>query len=261
MCPWSTGSGNSPSCSLLEQLALPTHLRWPIARRAEGNPFYVEEMVRALRQAGTPDAQLPDTLQGVLQARLDALPPATRWVAQAAAVIGRIFPLRLLQVLAGDGGDLWTHLLELQRADFVQEQERIPEPSFAFRHILLQEAAYQTLLRRERRTLHLRLAETLEREERGDPAVLAHHFRLAEAWERAFAYAVRAGQAARSLAALQEALAHYDAALAIARDHPESVADAAVVLRAELARGECLWPLGRLREMRLHHAAMLRRHA
>jgi len=251
------------AAALLEQLTLPIDLKSAVAQRAEGNPFYVEEVVRSLRHQGAPAVpRVPDTLQGVLQARLDALPTVARRVLQAASVIGRTFPLRLLQVLVGTDGDLPAHLSLLQRTDFLREVQRLPEPSFAFKHVLLQEAAYQTLLRKERRELHLRLAEALEGEAAGTAALalLVHHYRQAEVWEKAFRYAVQAGDAAASLSALQEALEYYDTALRIAEERPDSVSDYTLLFRAQLSRCEILPFLGRYEEAQRSFEELLAQH-
>ena len=249
---------------LLERLTLPVDLKVSVARRAEGNPLYVEEVVRSLpQQSGVAGvARVPDTLQGVLQARLDALPQPTRRVLQAASVIGRTFPLRLLQVVVEINGDLQAHLSELQRRDFLREVQRIPEPSFAFKHVLLQEAAYQTLLRKERRGLHLRLARTLEEEAGGSGtlALLGHHYRQAEVWDKAFQYAVRAGDAALFLGGMRDALDQYDIALTIAAERPDAAADPALLFRAQLARGEALVFLGQYDDAERHLSALLTRY-
>ena len=251
------------AAALLEQLTLPIDLKSAVAQRAEGNPFYVEEVVRSLRHQGASAVpRVPDTLQGVLQARLDALPTAARRVLQAASVIGRTFPLRLLQVLTGTDGDLPAHLSLLQRTDFLREVQRLPEPAFAFKHVLLQEAAYQTLLRKERRELHLRLAGALEGEAAGTAtlALLVYHYRQAEAWEKAFRYAVQAGDAATSLSALQEALEYYDTALRIAGERPDSVSDHTLLFRAQLSRCEILPFLGRYEEAQRSFEELLAQH-
>jgi predicted ATPase len=211
---------------LLERAGLPADLKREVAQHAEGNPFYVEEVVRSLQQhpdSATAGISVPDTLQGVLQARLDLLPDGTRRTLQAASVIGRTFPLRLLAAATGMGDELTAHLTVLQRTGFLIEQQRLPEPEFTFKHALLQGAAYQTLLNEERRECHRRVAEALELVPRGGayrPALVRHCLR-AEEWDKAFVYAIEAAEADRALPALESALEHYDIALRVAREHPE----------------------------------------
>ena len=250
---------------LLENIGLSSALKEGVAQRAEGNPLFVEEIVQSLRQHGdSPTAliRLPDTLQGVLQARLDDLPPGTKRVLQTASVIGRTFALKLLSAVSGMNGDLTSHLSVLQRTEFLHEQLRQPERRFAFKHVLLQEAAYQTLLREERRELHRRIAEALEREPHGgtDLPVLVYHFVNGEYWEKAFTCAVRAADASRSLSALEAALEQYAVALGIARDHPGDVRDQTLVLHAQEARGDVLSFLGRNEEAERHFEELLARY-
>ncbi len=250
---------------LLENTGLSVSLKEGVAQRAEGNPLYVEEIIQSLRQHSDSPAALirmPDTLQGVLQARLDSLPPGTKRVLQTASVIGRTFPLKLLSAVSGMNGDLTSHLSVLQRTEFLHEQLRQPERKFAFKHVLLQEAAYQTLLGDERRDLHRRIAESLEQEPHGgaDLPILVYHFVNGEHWEKAFTYAVGAADAARSLSALEPALEQYDLALRIARDHPEEVRDKTLLLHAQEARGDVLSFLGRSEEAERYFEELLARY-
>ena len=260
--PLSTGETEYLASLLLDRLGLPTELGHKVAEQAEGNPFYVEEVVRSLREKGVPvveDIRLPDTLQGVLQARLDGLAPPTRRVLQVASVIGRTFSLRLLTVVAGGNGRLPSDLSTLQRTEFIFEGQRLPEPQFTFKHTLLREAAYQSLLRDERRDVHRRIGEVLEQEPLPgvDPPLLAHHFVQGEVWSKAFTYTLKAAEAAQALSAFDAALAHYDAAVRIAYEHPESVADRTLVFTAERGRGDALMFLGRSQEAHRHFQELL----
>ncbi|HZT97512.1 MAG TPA: adenylate/guanylate cyclase domain-containing protein, partial [Chloroflexota bacterium] len=145
-----------------------------IAERAGGNPFFLEEMLRALLESGAIEARdgemallpgmaerLPDTLTGILLARLDRLDPQARGVAQVASVIGRSFPLELLkQVLGEDSGILDESLRTLQRAE-VAFPRRGPVLEYVFKHASMRDAAYNTLMHRRRQLLHLQTAEAL----------------------------------------------------------------------------------------------------
>ncbi len=248
--------------ALLEKVGLSAGLKQDVAQRAEGNPFYLEEVVRSLQQHGGPAGmltQLPDTLQGVLQARLDGLPWGSRRALQTASVIGRTFPLRLLTAASGMNGDLASHLSVLQRTEFLLEQQRRPEPQFAFKHVLLQQAAYQSLLHDERREVHRRVAVALEQEVSGgaDLPILVHHFLLGEEWGKAFVYAIKAAEAAQSLSAFDAALEQYDIAVSIAREHPESVPDQSMLFLAQKGRGNTLSFLGRSKEALSHFEQLL----
>ncbi len=249
LVPLSTAETEQLAYVLLEKAGISTEFKAAVADRAEGNPFYVEEVVKALPVHGAPATvgpSLPDTLRGVLLARLDGLPPSTRKILQTASVIGRTFPLRLLRSASGENGDLSSHLAILQRTDFVYEVQHLPEPQFAFRHILLQEAAYHTLLRPERREFHRRVAEALAEESSAVQMlpILANHFLQGEVWGEAFTYAVKSADAARTISALGDALEHYDIALRIAHDHPTDVPDKSLLLTVQMARGDILSFIG-----------------
>jgi ABC-type transport system substrate-binding protein/class 3 adenylate cyclase len=198
-----------------------------LVERAGGNPFFLEEAFRdlvergALRRvdgtwevavAGPDELAVPAAVQGALQARLDRLDPTTREVLSLAAVIGRTFGLPLLERLVPHD-DLLPALSDLQRLDLVVETRRRPTPEYRFRHGLVQEVAYSTLVESTRRNLHLRVGEALEELHRDSPEevyeLLARHFSEADEAEKAVEYLLKAGDAARKLYADEEALEHY----------------------------------------------------
>jgi class 3 adenylate cyclase/tetratricopeptide (TPR) repeat protein len=214
---------------------LPESVRDLILNKAEGNPFFVEEVIRTLIDSGhivqennhwratreIVNVTIPDTLTGVLGARIDRLPQNTKYVAQTAAVLGRIFEYRALTTVCGAAAppperieDVEPHLGVLTYEELVRERAHDPELEYIFKHALTQEAAYELLLIRRRKELHRRAGEVLERlyaEQRGElVAVLAHHFRLGEEWQRAAEYSMRAGAEAVKVFALREALEHYE---------------------------------------------------
>jgi class 3 adenylate cyclase/predicted ATPase len=154
--------------------ALDDDARRTIVRRAEGNPLYLEELLRALVESGglqerrrtwtlsvTAADQLPPELESLLVARIDRLPPGPRQLAQVAAAIGRTFPVRVLAQAAGRD-DVDADLAALLRADIIREVRRFPELECTFRHGLLQEAAVSTLPPARRRALYGRVARTYE---------------------------------------------------------------------------------------------------
>jgi ABC-type oligopeptide transport system substrate-binding subunit/class 3 adenylate cyclase len=223
--------------NLLRVEGLPQKLRERILSRAEGNPFYVEEIIRSLMNNGAivrdeatgrwqatqdaTDIAIPDTLHGVLMARIDRLQEDTKRVLQVAAVIGRVFFYRVLAEIAREERELDGHLLTLQREEMIREQARVPELEYIFKHHLTQEAAYNGLLKKERRVFHRQVAEALERlfPERVEEPVglLAHHWERAEEPEKATEYLLRAGDQARVAYAHQEAIDYYRRALAFMR--------------------------------------------
>jgi class 3 adenylate cyclase/ABC-type transport system substrate-binding protein/tetratricopeptide (TPR) repeat protein len=196
---------------------------------AEGNPFYLEQMVRSLIDRGTlarenghwrlaPSASLeiPETLEGVILARIDRLQPEWRNMITSASVLGRTFGVQLLQAVTGD--DLSTvrktvhHLLRL---DLLREESAGQQPVYSFKHALIQDTAYRTLLAGQRSSLHHRAAEWFESfyQDRPERAygLIAHHWRAAGNSEKAIQYLRLAGDKARDEWSLDEAINHYQA--------------------------------------------------
>src|ERR687898_46532 len=225
---------------------LPESVRQLILSKAEGNPFFVEEVIRALIDSEfivqenshwratreIVNVSIPDTLTGVLSARIDRLPESTKHVAQTAAVLGRIFAYRALTTVCASAppperiDDVEPHLGVLTYEELVRERVQDPELEYIFKHALTQEAAYELLLIRRRKVLHRRAGEVLENlypEQQGELAsALAYHFRLGEDWERAADYAMGAGAQAVKVFAMSEALAYYDEAYQSLKKVPDA---------------------------------------
>ncbi|MBI2014068.1 MAG: AAA family ATPase, partial [Candidatus Rokubacteria bacterium] len=211
-------------------------LRDFVVSKAEGNPFFIEEVLRTLIAAGvlTRDATtgawrlahttrieqvtIPDTIEGVIMARVDRLDDELKQVLKLAAVIGRSFFYRILQGIADAERQLDRQLFELQQVELIREKRRLPELEYYFKHALVQEATYESILAERRRLLHRRVGETIEAlftdrlEEFA--GLLAYHYARAEEWDKAKDYLSRAGDYAGRIAADTEALAHYGQALA-----------------------------------------------
>src|SRR5262249_28919124 len=145
------------------------------------------------------DISVPDTLSGVIGARLDQLASESRRIAQTAAVIGREFSYDLLARVAEPGAGLDGALLDLQRRGMINEFGRVPDLVFSFKHALTQEAAYNSLLLSRRRVLHRRVAESLERSYPDRAADIARHYLEAREEALALPHLVAAGE--RSAAA------------------------------------------------------------
>jgi ABC-type oligopeptide transport system substrate-binding subunit/class 3 adenylate cyclase len=216
--------------SLVGEGTLPEPVERRILASAEGNPFYLEELVGTLvdtkvlvREDGgwrfDHDAEIviPPTVEKVILARIDRLDDSHRQLLTAASVLGRTFGLPLLQGVTGENGSLQDSLNALQRVDLIREARRWPEPEFRFKHALIQEAAYRTLLASQRKELHQKAAEWLEGEYAGGEdevlGLLAHHWLAADDEEKAVRYLTRAGDRARLEWALDEAIGHYRALL------------------------------------------------
>lgn len=186
-----------------------------LAERTGGNPLFVEEAARDAVERGDGTA-VPTAIQETLQARLERLDPDAREIASIASVVGRTFGAPLLERLVAPER-LRPALSELQRLDLVVEERRRPAPEYRFRHGLVQEAAYASLLDERRRDLHRVVGTALE-ELHGDElseayGLLARHFAEADEPEKAAHYLLDAGDAARALYADEEAIAHYRRAL------------------------------------------------
>ena len=233
-----------------------SEVRGRIVGRTEGNPFFVQEVARALIDQGVverrgagwrmtgdvSDVAIPDSVQSLITVGLDRLPPDARRTLQAAAVIGRTFEDELLRAVLGIE-DLGPDLRVLEERDLIRSGARPGE--HAFRHALTQEAAYGTLLRRRRRELHRRVAEIVEAAaDRPEEvaALLARHFAEAGDDEATLRYTVIAGDAAARLYANEEAEAQYRAALDVAG---RLGADTALVRSLYERRGSALELAGR----------------
>jgi class 3 adenylate cyclase/tetratricopeptide (TPR) repeat protein len=227
--------------NLLRASELPEALRRQMMERSEGNPFFLEEIIRsmieqqALRREGdrwvaaadVGAIRLPATLRGVIAARIDRLPDAAKAALQRASIVGRFFTRRALEALGADGVGLDRALADLMRAEMIREQRRLPEPEYLFKHALTQEAAYAGILLEQRRVLHRRLAEHLEHEGRAldeQAAVLAQHWSLAEDWNKALQYTAQAAERAQRLHARPEAVALYWQALGLLDRLPQTAA-------------------------------------
>jgi class 3 adenylate cyclase/tetratricopeptide (TPR) repeat protein len=220
--------------NLLEIGDLPSYGREMIVRKAGENPFFLEEIIRALIDAGVvvyepasgrwrataqvETVAIPDTIQGVIMARVDRLEEDVKQVLRTASVIGRSFFYRVLRAIAEADQELERHLTELQVADLIREKQRLPELEYIFKHALAQEATYDSILLQRRRDLHARVGEAIEEIFAGRLeefyGLLAYHYARAEAWEKAQEYLLKAGDQAGRVAADAEALAHYRQAMA-----------------------------------------------
>ena len=230
-------------------------LKRRLSERTEGNPFFLEESVQTLVEtqdligepgayqlaAPLPSLQVPTTVLAVLAARIDRLPPAEKGVLQAAAVIGRDVPVPLLQAIAGVREEaLRGGLTALQAAEFLYETRRFPAPAYAFKHALTQEVAYNSVPAPRRQALHRQIAAAVEalHHERLQEHYerLADHYERGVVWEKALEYLVAAGEKAQHAYASQEALTHYDRALAVCPRPGHTVAPA-TLLRLYAGKG------------------------
>jgi tetratricopeptide (TPR) repeat protein len=233
-----------------------THL---LIARTEGNPFFLEESVRTLVETGVlvgergayrlgqtlPPTQVPATVQAVLAARIDRLPPEDKRLLQTAAVIGNEVPFALLQAIAELPDEaLHRGLAHLQATEFLYETRLFPERDFTFKHALTHEVAYGGILQERRRVLHTCIVEALERLHADRLAEqverLAHHALRGEVWDKALAYCRQAGERAMARSAHREAVGSFEQALSAlphlpeTRDTREQAIDLRLALRSAL---------------------------
>jgi predicted ATPase/DNA-binding winged helix-turn-helix (wHTH) protein/class 3 adenylate cyclase len=198
---------------------------------AEGNPFFLEELARAVVEQGAEAAvsSVPETIQAVLLARLDRLPTTAKSLLQAAAVMGKDVAVPLLQAITARPEDsLQRDLACLQAAEFLYETRLVPEPHYTFTHVLTQEVTYQSLLRRTRQQYHARIAQVLETQfptvALAQPEVVAQHYTEAGLAAQAIPYWQRAGQQALQRSANLGTVRHLTTALELLATLPETPA-------------------------------------
>jgi class 3 adenylate cyclase/tetratricopeptide (TPR) repeat protein len=196
-----------------------------------GNPLFIEEIVRSLKAEGLigvekgelslprsmPTVGIPETVQSAVLARLDRLDPAWRDILRRAAVIGREFPMSILSRLVASDVNLDGIIWELEELGFVTQVHDEPQSVFAFKHVIIQNVAYETLLLKQRRELHGRVARAIEDlsdgrlEDYCEP--LAYHYSRDDDLDRAVRYLEQAGDRAALAFALESARNHFSAAI------------------------------------------------
>jgi class 3 adenylate cyclase/tetratricopeptide (TPR) repeat protein len=246
--------GDDPGLAPLKRLLI---------ARTEGNPFFLEESVRTLVETGVlvgepgayrlaqalPTIQVPATVQAVLAARIDRLPPEDKRLLQTAAVIGTEVPLPLLQAIAEVPEDaLQRGLAHLQAAEFLYETRLFPDLAYTFKHALTHEVAYSSLLLERRRVLHSRIVEALEAlsPDRVAEQVerLAYHALRGEVWDKALVYFRQAGEKVMARSAYREAVGYFEQALSALPHLPEQRDTREQAIDLQLALRSALRPFG-----------------
>jgi class 3 adenylate cyclase/predicted ATPase len=235
------------AASLVQQLAEPTpalskQLVEQIIERSDGVPLFIEEMTKDILEAGIhadrmravlppkmskPVTSVPPALHAPLLARLDRLGAIAKEISQIGATIGREFSYELLAFVAQrPDSDLHASLDQLVRAGLVSQRGELPRSDFLFKHALVQEAAYSTLLREPRQKLHARIAQALEEMfcdvAASRPELVARHLSEAALGQKAVVYWQRAGELALRRSALTESVSHLSTAMRIVEGLPES---------------------------------------
>ena len=200
--------------SILEEGEVVPELRELILNRAAGNPLFMEEFTHTLLENGSiqkkehryvlstkaSDIQVPDTIQGIISARMDRLEDNLKRTMQVASVIGRDFAYRILQTITGMREELKSYLLNLQGLEFIYEKSLFPELEYIFKHALTQEVAYNSLLLKRRKEIHERIGKAIEElyleklEEFYE--MLAYHYSRSDNLEKAYEYLKLSGEKA-----------------------------------------------------------------
>ncbi|WP_179136847.1 MutS-related protein [Candidatus Entotheonella palauensis] len=237
---------------------LPSEVVQYIVDKTDGVPLYAEELSKMILESeylreedngyaltGPLDSvEIPATLQDSLMARLDRL-PMVREIAQVGAVLGREFGYDMIRILSTEPEDtLQDHLTQLVSNELLYQRGRPPRAKYVFRHALVRDAAYTSLLRRRRQQYHQQVAQQLEAHFSDtvemQPELLAHHFTEGGHTAQAVAYWQRAGQRASERSAYQEAISHFTQALTLLPELPEAPERTQQELNLQLALAACL---------------------
>ena len=215
-------------------------LRELIVGRAGGNPLFVEELTQSLLENGSiqrkehgyilsrkaSEIEVPDTLQGIIAARIDRVEESLKRIMQVASVIGREFAFRILQTIMGMRQELKSELLNLQGLEFISEKQLFPELEYIFKHAFIQEVAYKSLLHKRRNELHEKIGNAIEElyPERIEEyyELLAYHYAHSANTGKAVEYLDRANQKAIKLNAFEEAMVYFDEAMKLLDTLPET---------------------------------------
>jgi tetratricopeptide (TPR) repeat protein len=243
------------SGALVESVAggspLPAAVSEAIMVKAEGNPFFLEELTRTVVEHGPDTRVIPDTIQGVIMARVDRLPDTAKRLLQTAAVIGRAVPRRLLARVWEGAEGFEADLVELCRLEFMYERPG-EDAVYVIKHALTQEVAYDSLLARRRSALHERVAVALleMHADRLDEvtAALAYHFARTDLIDESVTWLIRVAAQAARVYANAEAILHLDLARRRLERRPEGVDRDRRMIEIALQHAHSLYFLGRFRE-------------
>jgi DNA-binding SARP family transcriptional activator/predicted ATPase/class 3 adenylate cyclase len=226
--------------SLLTTEVLPPTVKNLILNRSQGNPFFIEEVVRSLIDKGiiyhddgywraqqeVDSVVIPESVQSVILSRLDHLDLELKSTLQVAAVMGRVFRRRVLKHASQRGAGLENALRELEDYALIYQERSVPEAEYSFKHVLTQETVYRNILRRHRQGSHVRVAEAIEAlypenlEEYYEQ--LAYHYEEGGNAEKAIEYLHKAGSKALYSSANEAAIAHLTRGLELLKTLPET---------------------------------------
>ena len=226
--------------NILEGGEVVPELRELILNRAGGNPLFVEELTHSLLENGSiqrkdhqyvltkkaSEIEVPDTIQGIIAARIDRIEENLKRIMQVASVIGREFAYRILQTIMGMREELKSSLINLQGLEFIYEKSLFPELEYIFKHALTQEVAYNSLLLKRRKEIHEKIGDAIEElypdrlEEYYE--LLAYHYMRSDNKQKAVVYLDLANQKAAKLNAMEEAKAYFEQAMKLLDTLPDT---------------------------------------
>ena len=226
--------------TILESSDVAPELIQLLLSRSTGNPFFIEEFTQSLLENGSIEKrndqfvlnravgniQVPDTIQGIIAARIDRLEDNLKETMQVASVIGRDFVFRILKTITGMQEELKSFLINLQGLEFIYEKNLIPELEYIFKHALTQEVAYNSLLLNKRKKIHERIGKAIEDiyayrlEEFYE--LLAYHYSRSDNLEKAYHYLILSGKKAAKTFLNWETLRHYKRAITILKKQPHT---------------------------------------
>ncbi len=243
--------------AMLEQGEIAPEIKNLILKRAAGNPLFMEEFTHTLLENGTIERKdnryvlsskegnihIPDTVQGIIAARMDRLEDNIKRTMQVASVIGRDFAFRILQTITGMREELKSYLLNLQGLEFIYEKKLFPELEYIFKHALTQEVAYNSLLLTRRKEIHEKTGKAIEQiyAERLEEfyEMLAYHYGKGENLEKSYHYLKLSGDKATNNYANSEALGFYKEALEALNRMPDTLENK----KRQLGLRMTMWPI------------------
>ncbi|MEK7399547.1 MAG: hypothetical protein AAB116_21605, partial [Candidatus Poribacteria bacterium] len=239
----SSGESRRLVSELLAIDNLPNSVRDIILAKSEGNPFFIEEVIRSLMERGLVykandrwvaddniiEVEVPDTIQSVVLERVDRLEAEAKYILQCASVIGRLFKYNLLEHITQKQKELDTYLDEFERRDLAYPERTVPEMEYAFKHALTQEATYQGILEQRKMAFHRNVALGIERiyRERIEQFYeeLAHHWEHSGDKEKTLEYLIKSADKAFSEFANGVALKYYTKAIELVEQGIKTSAD------------------------------------
>ncbi len=266
--PLTPGGAEEFLAALLGQSTELTPLKQLLMERTAGNPFFLEECVRTLVETGVVDGErgayslirplemikVPPTVQAVLAARIDRLPPAEKSLLQTASVIGKDVSFPVLKAITDlPEGELRSRLADLQAAAFLHEVSLFPELEYSFTHTLTHEVTYGGLVQERRRVLHARIVTTLERLGLGHPGErverLAQHAVRGAVWDKAVRYLREAGTKATEQSAYRQGITCFEQALEAQHHLPQTAEQLAEAIDLRFDLRNALFALGELEQI------------